>query len=229
MRTHLVQRFLNRGPLTAIELSSLTRESCAELFGQDPLSPAGELMELFARSLSDLGRFLSENFNQSFVELVKSADHSADALAGHLIEMPLFDDAEQYRGRRVPLLKRAQIASSDLAHALGGESIGTFNDLDRLTIFSDNLVPHVLRIEGILQFDSGLVERIEREELLQRGSEEEVEIRSVAIHAAECIIREMRKVGSTATAADLDAYLWAIGQDSRYKAYPRHRCRSPFY
>ena len=25
MRTHLVQRFLNRGPLTAIELSSLTR------------------------------------------------------------------------------------------------------------------------------------------------------------------------------------------------------------
>ena len=37
--------------------------------------------------------------------------------------------------------KRAQIVASDLALA----GVAEFDDLDRLTIFADNLVPHVLR------------------------------------------------------------------------------------
>ena len=35
-------------------------------------------------------------------------------------------------------------------------------DLDRLTIFADNLVPHVLRREGVLVYDAGAAARIER-------------------------------------------------------------------
>ncbi len=44
----------------------------------------------------------------------------------------MFDDRGFY--------KRAQIVASDLALA----GVARFADLDRLTIFADNLVPHVL-------------------------------------------------------------------------------------
>ena len=55
--------------------------------------------------------------------------------------MPFFDE----RG----FWKRAQITANDLALA----GVAEFPDLDRLTIFADNLVPHVLRVDGVLRYD----------------------------------------------------------------------------
>ncbi len=62
------------------------------------------------------------------------------------------------RRARVPFLKRAQIAAADLQRA----GVVRFDDIDRLTMFADNLVPHVLRLDGILEFDPDLVARIKR-------------------------------------------------------------------
>ena len=55
-------------------------------------------------------------------------------------------------------------------------------------MFADNLVPHVLRLDGVLWFDPELVARIERGELIEHGSPEEVEIRACAVHAVELIV-----------------------------------------
>ena len=46
----------------------------------------------------------------------------------------------------MPFLKRAQIAAADLCRA----GVAEFADLGELTMFADNLVPHVLRLDGIL-------------------------------------------------------------------------------
>ena len=63
----------------------------------------------------------------------------------------------------LPFRKRAQLAVADLARA--GVAPGL--DLSPLTMFADNLVPHVLRLDGILDASSpALVARIEREELI---------------------------------------------------------------
>ena len=64
---------------------------------------------------------------------------SAEALAERLTAMPFFADAGFY--------KRAQIAANDL-HLAG---VARFPDIHRLTIFADNLVPHVLRHHGVLR------------------------------------------------------------------------------
>ena len=48
-------------------------------------------------------------------------------------------------GVPVPFLKRAQIAAADLAPRRASSQ---FPDLERLTMFADNLVPHVLRLDG---------------------------------------------------------------------------------
>ena len=92
-------------------------------------------------------------------------------------------------------------------------------------MFADNLVPHVLRLDGVLGFDPRLVARIEREELIEHGSPEEVEIRACAVHAVELIVGAR----SDLTAAQIDESLWRRGQEPRYKARPRHRSRCTAY
>ena len=97
----------------------------------------------------------------------------------------------------VPFLKRAQIAAADLARA----GVAAFHDLDRLTMFADNLVPHVLRIDGVLTYDPDLVVGSSSGELIEHDSPEEIEIRACALHAVELIAAER----AGALAADIDA------------------------
>ena len=65
-------------------------------------------------------------------------------------------------------------------------------------MFADNLVPHVLRLDGILRFDPELVARIDREELIEHGSAEEVEIRACAVHAVELLVAAVRRARDSA-------------------------------
>jgi Potential Queuosine, Q, salvage protein family len=121
----------------------------------------------------------------------------------------------------VPFFKRAQIAAADL-HLIGVAPAG---DIDRLTLFADNLVPHVLRLDGILEFDPELVEQIEAGRLLEHGSPPEVEIRACALHAVELLVAAHGSMTATA----VDNALWNRGALARYKARPRHRARSTAY
>ncbi len=227
----LADHFRHGGPFSASDLACITGPECAALFGQSLRDAAvRELMDLFARAWNDLGRDLMERFRGSFLELVEAADGSAERLVKIVDAQPFFHDVATYDGEDVPFYKRAQLLASDLALALRCEPWGQFRDLDRLTIFADNLVPHVLRIEGVLRFDADLVARIEREELLDAGSREEVEIRACAVHAVERLVEELRARGRAVTARDLDLYLWTRGQAPRYKAHARrHRTRCVFY
>ena len=59
-----------------------------------------------------------------------------------------------------------------------------FGDLDRLTIFADNLVPHVLRCDGVLVYDAAPGRAHRRRRLLRPGPQER-EIRACAVHACE--------------------------------------------
>lgn len=227
----LTDCFRRRGSFAAEELATVTEPACADLFDQDPRDPVvAELMNLFARAWNDLGRDLIERFGGSYTRLVEAAGGSAARLVDILDAQPFFHDVASYGGRDVPFYKRAQILASDLALALPAEGWGQFGDLDRLTIFADNLVPHVLRVDGILVLDPSLAARIEREELLDAGSMEEVEIRACAVHAVERLVTRLRARGQALTARDLDVYLWTRGQAASYKATARrHRTRSVYY
>ena len=97
-------------------------------------------------------------------------------------------------------------------------------DLDRLTAFADNLVPHVLRLDGVLRLDPELERRIEAGELLEHGSPEEVELRACAVHAVELL-----STATPLTPAEIDAVLWNRGAAERYKSVPRPRSRNTAY
>jgi hypothetical protein len=203
---NLADHFRIHGAWSTEQLRGMRTEELAQILGQ----PADhELMSLYSQALRELGRFLGD---RSVLELVAQARGSAERLAAQLASgMALFDDRGFY--------KRAQIAGNDLALA----GVAQFDDLDRLTIFADNLVPHVLRCDGVLVYAPALAARIDQEQLLPAGGEER-EIRACALHACELL-------GSRLGVAPrvLDMWLWNRGQAPELKARPRHRCRTVYY
>ena len=222
--------FCEHGPLSPDQLAELSAERCVALFGQERENETVfELMGLFALALNDLGRLLMDRFEGSFMQLVESAGHSAERLVQILATMPFYRDVQQYGYLKVPFYKRAQLTAADLALAFGHEGPGLFEDLDRLTIFADNLVPHVLRVDGLIEYDAHLRDRIDRQELIAGGSPEEIEIRACSVAAVERIREEVTRRGGSVTSMELDYRLWNRGQGAVYKAQPRHRCRCVFY
>jgi hypothetical protein len=207
-----------RGPWTAAELTAIGTPEVAATFGQDPTH---ELMALFTLALRELGNRLTVEYFGRFLGLVRSAEGSAERLAETLARWPTWMDVSSHEGQRVPFYKRAQIAAADL-HLAG---IAPASDLARLTLFADNLVPHVLRLDGVLEVDERIVRRIDEGLLLEHGSPEEVEIRACALHAVELLVAAH---GDT-TATAVDNALWNRGALPRYKARPRHRARTTAY
>jgi hypothetical protein len=211
----LADRFRAQGPWSNEQLRRMDAEELADVLGQER---GHELMRLYAEALRQLGEWLGEAAPLSRVEAASRNKWglspfvtSAEALAESLREMPFFDDFGFW--------KRAQITPNDF-HLAG---ILAFDDIDRLTIFADNLVPHVLRVDGVLRYDDALAARIDSGELLPPGDEER-EIRGCAVHACELIARELG-----IPARDLDVMLWNRGQGERYKSRPRHRTRTVYY
>jgi hypothetical protein len=186
-------------------------------------------MELFARALRELGGFLEERHAGRFEGVVERAGGSCAAMVEELARMPLYRDVARYHELEVPFYKRAQLTSADLASAFGGEGPGRFRDLAELTLFADNLVPHVLRREGVLVYTPELAARIDRGEAIEAGSPEEVELRAASVHAVEGFVAEARALGRDLTAQQLDYRLWTRGQRPEYKAHPRHRTRTSYY
>jgi hypothetical protein len=221
----LKEAFEAEGPWSAERLAAMTPARCAAVFGQDPDFP---LMALFATAQADLGRLLLAEYGGSPVALLRAAGGSAERLVALLAAMPYYRDVAAYDGLSVAFYKRAQLAAADLALAVRSP-LTAFRDLDRLTIFADNLVPHVLRVDGVLRYAPALLARIEAEEPIAAGSPEEVEIRACALHAVELLKAALVRGGRAVTATQLDYYLWNRGQAPAYKAQPRHRARSVYY
>ena len=202
----LADRFRREGPWSNAELRDMRTESLAAVLGQPP---GHELMSLYAQALRQLGSFLGE---RRALDAVAAADGSAVRLAAQLAAgMAMFADHGFF--------KRAQIVPNDLELA----GVARFADIDRLTIFADNLVPHVLRCEGVLVLDERLAAHIDAGRLLRPGPQER-ELRGCAVHVCELIAQR-----TGLSERDVDNALWARGQAPAYKARPRPRCRTIFY
>lgn len=201
----LAERFRAEGPLTAAALRALEAEEVGGLFG---LKPGHALTGHFTAALRELGGFLGDC---GALEVIAEAGGSAERLAAGLITgMPLWRD---------PLAKRAQLAASDLALA----GVADFSDLHALTIFADNLVPHVLRRDGALVLEPGFERHLDAGLPLEPGRRE-LELRAAAVVAGERLARHLG-----VTERDLDGMLWQRGQAALYADPPAHRCRTTAY
>jgi hypothetical protein len=187
------------GPWSAAELERLGAGAVGAVLGLDP---GHELTRLYARALNQLGAWLPGN----------AIGDRAEDLAARLTAMPFFADRGFY--------KRAQITANDL-HLAG---VARFADIDRLTIFADNLVPHVLRVDGVLRYDDALAHKVDAREELPAGGAFEREIRACAVHACEALA-----VRAGVPARTLDNWLWNRGQQPLYRERRAHITRTVYY
>jgi hypothetical protein len=224
--TRLKRHFTDHGPLGAPALAAMTAGECAALFGLDIRKPASaELAGLFAASLQELGAHIVACCRGQFLSFVESADGSAERMVRHLAGLSRFNDIHFYKGMQVPFYKRAQLAAATLNIEFKRLGRTLFNDTHRLTLFADNDVPHVLRIDGLLEYAPDLAAQISWEGELPSGSAAEIEIRACAGHVVELLSAQ-----SGLAAQDIDFILWHRGRDGmRYGLTPSHRTRSRFY
>jgi hypothetical protein len=196
------------GPWTPSELRSIGAGEVAGVYG---LSPGHELAELYADALRQLGRWLGR---PTALEAIAAARGSAARFAAQLVAgMPAYADPG--------LLKRAQITANDLALA----GVAEFHDIDRLTIFADDLVPHVLRCDGVLRYAEPLASRVDGGALLPHGDAMEVEIRACAVEACERLAARAGVAPRT-----LDNWLWHRGLELLDEhGFRRHRTRTTAY
>lgn len=188
------------------------------------------LFEQRLANAREVGRVLLERFDGQFTHVIEEAAGSAVRLALLLAEhLPSFRDVASFRGQEVRFFKRAQICVADLHGAFGGQRWGAFTDFDQLTIFADYKLPQLLRHFGVLEYHPTLAERIDKQELLEPGSEEEVQIRAATIWACEVLRQTINAAGyEPVTAAGIDLQLWLLSQDIM-NMRPYHRVRTIYY
>ena len=185
-------------PWVAAQLRAATAAEVGAVLGLDPLH---ELTALYARALNQLGAWLGDG--------PLALGGSAEAFAQRLTAMAFFADIGFY--------KRAQIAAHDLFLA----GVADYPDIDRLTIFADNMVPHVLRHFGVLTYTDELAARVDGGVELVQGGAEEAEIRACAVHACEGLAARFG-----VAAATLDNWLWNHGAEVGGRA---HITRTVYY
>ncbi len=189
------------------EPAAASAADVAAVFDEDVAHP---LVALYAEGLTQLRAFAA---GRDALELVAAADGSAARFAAQLADgMAFFDDTGFF--------KRAQITANDLVLA----GVADFDDVDGLTVFADNFLPHVLRLDGVLVLDQALAARIDRGELLEPGGTEERELRACAVHACEGLAQRLGVPPRL-----LDNWLWNRGCEPAYLARPAHLTRTVFY
>jgi hypothetical protein len=217
--TRLKERFENR-VMMAEEMAGFTVADMAALLALPSGRYGQEFAALCAKGLNDLGAWILQK--GAFAAAVED---SAEKMVATLLVLPQFRDAHDYRNRSVAFHKRAQIAASDLDLAFRRHGRVLFHDIGNLTLFADNAVPHVLRVDGILEYTPDLAVRIDNGEEISSGSEEEIEIRACAAHAAELVAE-----AAGVTVRDVDHILWHRSEEERrYRLSRPHRTRSVFY
>ena len=210
-------------------LSTISEDAVASIFRPIEGSDSIPLFEQRVKHTREVGRILQENYEGQFVKAIQQVNNNAVTLVHELAwNFASFNDVVRYRGHEVRFFKRAQICVADIFSAFGGKQWGAFTNLHKLTIFADYKLPQILRHYGTLAYHPALAMLVDNQELLEQGSEEEVEIRAATIWACELLRRAMHQQGYSMNASDIDSRLWSLSQNTK-DMRPYHRVYTQFY
>lgn len=200
---------------------------CHRLFGlpQGRVEEVDRLMAGFAAHLRATARALDRDFG-GIGGLLRHYKGQGETVLEIVSRWAHFADVAQYNGMPVAIYKRAQILLADLELALAPQGGSWFGGLSDLTCFADNMVPHVLRCEGVLDYDAVLAARIDAGTLIIAGSPEETELRCAAIDAVE---RLKETLGGDYTSVNLDHMIWHRGYEQNMFGRLPHRTISIWY
>ncbi|EGP84366.1 uncharacterized protein MYCGRDRAFT_47506 [Zymoseptoria tritici IPO323] len=224
-----------------------SRRCTNDVLGQVFRSATAEQISLLderIRLLRDTSEVLREVItpDSSVLRIIELASHSSGRLVNLLAHHfpSAFSDTARFDGRRVRLLKRAQIFVADLWAALESKGAGRFEDIGDvstgLTMFADYRVPQILCNLGVLSYSPPLNYRIRDGKPIESGHSWEVQLRGCSIWAVELIRREILRLHPEVNeeveinAVLIDFFLYDLAKEREDSAdMPHHRTRSIWY
>eukprot|EP01112_Ceratiomyxa_fruticulosa_P001352 TRINITY_DN1141_c0_g1_i2.p1 TRINITY_DN1141_c0_g1~~TRINITY_DN1141_c0_g1_i2.p1 ORF type:complete len:350 (+),score=52.01 TRINITY_DN1141_c0_g1_i2:273-1322(+) len=184
--------------------------------------------------ISTCGRKLAElqcrdfsHYLQKIMEENPSVDRFISMLSRDF--PPFSDQGKLSDGTDVYLFSKAQRLIHDLilATSASRELQGAFGyvrflDPKQLTVFSDNVLPAILRHEGVLQYSPHLSSIVDGQQPIPSGPLE-TELRAVTVEACEQILDIIGRDANSAV--DLDDFLRTLKKDEEHHSIVRHLCK----
>jgi hypothetical protein len=168
------------------------------------------------QSMRSIGRYLSELEAQgrTFEDVVRDKNGDALSVAKEIASISGFHD---------PFMKRAQLSVAMMYGRFqrNETSLIQQKSISGLSVFADYLLPKALYAMGIIDYTCELRERIAKEEFIEEGSAEEMEIRASTVEATQQLLSAINeRRAKPIDILGLDYLLWKTGQDMETHTYP---------
>lgn len=212
-------------------LLALTRDDLSRIFSGNIELP---LMEQRTQILNEVGETLMGSYGGRFHRFISDCApfmyHDGDGLLERLVtEFPRFNDVSFYQGHQVQIHKLAQLSLWSLHMALHESGDWTLRDLSEMTAFADYIVPVALRLMGIIEYSPDLEARINEGQLIDRDSDEEIEIRAHTLYATALLtdrINQLRPDDLQLVIPQVDYRLW---KSYHATTWPHHLTKTIMY
>ncbi|BFG05742.1 queuosine salvage protein [Drosophila madeirensis] len=221
--------------------SGIDMKTVENIFRSDDGETKIPLIQKRIECLHEVGNSLLKKYDGRFENVIKAADKSAVRLLALIVEeFPCFRDQADFAGKRVSILKRAQILVGDIWSCYRGKGLGFFHDIDQITMFADYRIPQVLVHFGSLEYTPELLEVLKADTILENGDPMEVEIRGASIYIIEQVRDEVMKAlkqdhpeisPDNVNSIVIDQYLWDYRRQYQtdLEHIPFHKVLSIYY
>ncbi|MBS3169768.1 queuosine salvage family protein [Candidatus Woesearchaeota archaeon] len=161
--------------------------------------------------LHESGAVILEKYDGKISTLLKLGDGDVIKLLDILTrDFLAYNDFYTYCGKKISFNKKAQLFISDVFQIFGGEGIGHFHNIQKLTALADYRIPQVLRNLGILVYSPELADKIDRGILISKGSPEEIELRAGMIWAVHLIYNLIKEREQRVLPIGVNDHLWLL-------------------
>ncbi|MBI2451526.1 hypothetical protein HYV50_00440 [Candidatus Pacearchaeota archaeon] len=161
--------------------------------------------------LNESGKIIVNKYGGDVSNLIKSAENDIIKLLEIITkDFSAYSDSYKYNGKEVYFYKKAQLFISDIFQTFKGEGIGHFHNVRELTALADYRIPQVLRNLSIIEYSKELAEKIDKEILIQKGSQEEIELRASMIWVVQLIYESVKDREQQLLPIGVNDHLWLI-------------------
>jgi hypothetical protein len=204
--------------LNADYLANIKEDNMRSIFaGKIEIPLLTERTKIF----NEVGRVLAGKYNGDFYNLIQASNNklfdNGNGIVERLVrDFPSFDDSCFYNGKKIKFYKRAQLAPAMIYGRCKNEGVDLFEDIGELTAFADYQLPKSLRSMLILSYGEELAKKVDNQELIEKDSLMELELRAATVHASKKLldkINEQRnEISNPINICHLDYMLWLEGR-----------------
>ena len=183
--------------------------------------------------LNNVGDTLVTKYDGDWINFIddgpKKLYDNGEGLVERLVrDFKRFDDHSIFENEKVYFLKLAQLAFWGIQRELSKRYFH-IEDMENMTAFADYIIPVALESFGIVKYSSELKEKINSGILIDRGSIEEIEIRSTSIYVTAKLtelINNYKNEEEKIIIPQLDFKLWT---DFHADERPHHLTKTIMY